>query len=119
MLKQQSNFLVVSLLIFAFIFMCYAVLPYLKKPLPTIAGIVVKGTGQTSQYGYPTANMKINKKLEPGIYSGKCPYGKVTIYSEDDFKVKCHIHKFNTDILGDELIIRKVKFKESYPVNSY
>ena len=119
MLKQQSNFLVVSLLIFAFIFMSYAVLPYLKKPLLTITGKVIKGSGQTSRYGYPTANMKINKKLEPGIYTGRCQYGKVTIYSEDDFRVKCHIHKFNTYILGDELTIRKVKFKEPYPDNPY
>ena len=119
MLKQQSNFLVILLLIFVLIFISYAIIPYLKKPLPTITGTVVKGTGQTSLYGYPTANMKINKKLDRGIYTGKCPYGKVTIYSEDDFKVKCHIHKFNTDILGDELTIRKVKFKESYPDNPY
>ena len=99
--------------------MSYAVIPYLKKPLPSISGRVIKGTGQTSQYGYPTANMIINKKLEPGIYTGKCQYGKVTIYSEDNFCVKCHIHKFAHNILGDILKIRKVKFKEPYPDNVY
>ena len=119
MLKQQSNFLVVLLLIFIFIFISYVIVPYIKVPLPTITGVVERGTGQTSLYGYPTANMKIDKKLDKGIYTGTCPYGKVTIYSEDDFKVKCHIHNFNTDIIGDELTIRKVKFKESYPSNSY
>jgi len=116
MLKQQSNFLIVSLLIFVFIFISYAVLPYLKKTLPTISGTVIKGTGQTSQYGYPTANMIINKKLKPGIYSGKCKYGKVTIYSEENFCVKCYIHKFSHNILGEFLKISKVKFKEPYPI---
>jgi len=115
MLKQQSNFLIITLLIFTFIFISYAVLPYLKIRLPTISGTVVKGTGQTSQYGYPTANMIIDTKLDRGVYTGKCQYGNVTIYSEDNFCVKCHIHKFANNILGDVLKISKVKFKEPYP----
>lgn len=114
MLKQQSNFLVVSLLIFAFIFSSYFVLPYLKTTLPKIRGTVVKGTGQTSKYGYPTANMTINKKLENGVYSGKSQYGKVTIYSEDNFCVKCHIHNFKDNIIGKILKITGVKFKSNY-----
>ena len=94
MLKKQTNFLVILLLSFVFIFMSYAVIPYLKKPLPKITGTIVKGTGQTSLYGYPTANMKINKKL-------------------------CHIHNFNSDILGETLTISKVRFKEPFPENEY
>ena len=76
MLKEQTNFLMIFLLIFAFIFMTYLIQPYLKKKLPVISGIIVKGTGQTSMYGHPTANMEITKKLTPGIYHGKCKYGK-------------------------------------------
>ena len=119
MLKKQTNFLVILLLSFVFIFMSYAVIPYLKKPLPKITGTIVKGTGQTSLYGYPTANMKINKKLDPGVYTGECHYGKVTIYNEDNFKAKCHIHNFNSDILGETLTISKVRFKEPFPENEY
>ena len=111
MLKRQSNFLIVSLSVFALIFISY--LPYFEK-LIKISGTVVKGTGQTSQYGYPTANMTINKKLDNGIYVGKSQYGNVTIYSEDNFCVKCHIHNFKDNIIGKILKITGVKFKSNY-----
>jgi FAD synthase len=105
MLKRQSNFLIVSLLIFAFIFSSY--MPRVKTN-PEISGKVIKGTGQTSLYGYPTANMVINTTLDNGIYTGKSRYGDVTIYSEDNFCVKCHIHKFKDNIIGKILKIYDV-----------
>ena len=114
MLKQQSNFLIILLLVFFFIFSSYAVLPFMKKKTLKIKGEVKKGTGQTSLYGYPTANMEINKNLDSGIYSGKCKYGNVTVYTDGPFNVKCHIHNFNKNIIGEQLNIRKVKFLEPH-----
>ena len=110
MLQQQSNFLIVVLILFLFIFISYLVLPFMKKTLPKINGTVIKGTGQTTPYGFPTANMKITKKLKNGIYEGRCKYGKVTVYSEDNFCVKCYIHDFSKNILGELLHITNLKF---------
>ena len=114
MLREQSNFLIIGLLMFAFIFICYAVLPYLKLPLPNVSGRVVKGSGQTLPYGYPTANMKISTKLKNGIYTGDSKYGKVTLYSENNFCVKCHIHNFSKNILGELLRVTDLKFIKSF-----
>lgn len=114
MLKEQSNFLVIGLLMFLFIFISYAVLPYLKLPLPNVYGKVIKGTGQMEPYGYPTANMKVTTKLKNGIYKGRCKYGKVTLYSEDNFCVKCHIHNFSKNILGEMLRVSQLKFVSPY-----
>jgi len=115
MLREQSNFLIIGLLMFAFIFISYAVLPYLKLPLPKVSGTVVQGTGQTIPYGYPTANMKVRTKLKNGIYTGESKYGKVTLYSEDNFCVKCHIHNFNKNIMGEILKVTQLKFKNPFP----
>tara|TARA_A100001015_G_scaffold197431_1_gene220142 strand:- start:41 stop:448 length:408 start_codon:yes stop_codon:yes gene_type:complete len=73
-----------------------------------IEGIVEKGDGVSKMADWPTANIKNNKNIPFGVYSGKSNYGNVTFYSRDNW-IEAHIHDFNGNIYGKTLKISNIK----------
>ncbi len=73
-----------------------------------IEGIVEKGDGVSKMVDWPTANIKNNKNIPFGVYSGKSNYGNVTFYSRDNW-IEAHIHDFNGNIYGKSLKISNIK----------
>ena len=75
-----------------------------------IIGKVIHGEGKTRKIGYPTANIKLSKKIDPGVYAGKVKYcrkkylGAVFI-SKDKEMLFVHMLDFEGDLYGKEIEI--------------
>ena len=63
-----------------------------------IEGVVKKGQRLGSTYGFPTANISVNEKLEPGIYAGK-----VTLPS-GEWNAALYVSSDKPDLLESHLI---------------
>ena len=63
-----------------------------------IEGIVIKGNNQAQKIGFPTANIKIDQKIEPGVYKG------VTRFDGKTFLSAIYIGNYRPDILETHLI---------------
>ncbi|MFA6464003.1 MAG: riboflavin kinase [Candidatus Paceibacterota bacterium] len=63
-----------------------------------ISGTIIEGNKQGREIGFPTANIKITKKIEPGIYKG---YTKV---DSREFLSAIYIGSRRPDILETHLI---------------
>jgi len=110
--------LVIILLLIIIYILVYKILKqnhinYFEPFISNIKGKVIRGSGLARLYGYRTANLYNTTNLECGIYNGKCQYGDVTVWSKGKSKIECHIHDFNKDIYGEELIITELQ-----PVNN-
>ena len=84
----------------------------IENLVSSISGKVIKGDGTSRKYGYRTANMKIKKPLECGVFNGMSQYGKTTILSNGTDYVECHIHDFNKDIYGETLNIKNIDYTD-------
>ena len=81
-----------------------------------VIGIVQKGGGNGSKYGFPTANIKW-KKLPKGVPEEL--YWAITIVDKNLYHVvawhvsrkllECHLIRFNGDLYGRELEIVLIK----------
>ena len=109
--SRKINFYLYILLIFLAVYLFYFLIQHLfiNEHMTNISGIVEKGRGMAKVYGYKTANITIDKKLDCGIYNGISQYGKTTIISDGSNKVECHIHDFNKNIYGKNLNIKNIK----------
>jgi hypothetical protein len=73
-----------------------------------IEGIIERGDGISKIADWPTANIKNTKNIPFGVYSGESNYGNVTFYSRDNW-IEAHIHNFDKNIYGKNLIINNIK----------
>ena len=84
----------------------------------SIAGQVIKGKGRGITLGYPTANIKPNKALHPGIgvyavwvkyennqFPGAMNIGYNPTFSGPELSFEVHILDFNRDLYGKEIEI--------------
>jgi FAD synthase len=83
---------------------------YIENLVSSISGKVIKGDGTSRNYGYRTANMKLKKPMECGVFNGMSQHGKTTILSNGTNYVECHIHDFNKDIYGKTLKIKNIDY---------
>ena len=82
-----------------------------EKEFFSIKGNVIRGDGEAGRdYGFPTANVSVEKNIKCGMYEGKSPYGETIIMSDGKSNyVECNIMDFNKDIYGELLQIKNVK----------
>ena len=63
-----------------------------------ISGTIIKGNQQGRKIGFPTANIKIDIKIEPGIYKG------ISRLNNEEFLSAIYIGNYRPDILETHLI---------------
>jgi len=84
----------------------------------SITGQVIKGRGRGITLGYPTANIRPNKALHPGVgvyavwvkcennqFSGVMNIGYNPTFSGQELSLEVHILDFNRDLYGKEIEI--------------
>lgn len=100
----------IKLLIICCIILFVSRKKYIENLVSSISGKVIKGDGISRKYGYRTANMKLKKPMECGVFNGMSQHGKTTILSNGTNYVECHIHDFNKDIYGKTLKIKNIDY---------
>lgn len=98
-----------------------------------LAGVVVQGKGLGHQFGIPTANLKLNKKIilpNTGVYythvhvNGRCLHGLTNLgfnptFEKHPFSIETYIYDFNEDIYGEEITIEfKKKIRDEIKFDS-
>ncbi|HRY82756.1 MAG TPA: riboflavin kinase [Candidatus Moranbacteria bacterium] len=73
-----------------------------------IAGKVIHGRKEGRRFGFPTANLKFNGKLEAGVYSGWVAiqgqkYKAGIIYKAGADIIEMHILDFSGDLYGKKI----------------
>jgi riboflavin kinase/FMN adenylyltransferase len=84
----------------------------------SITGQVIKGRGRGITHGYPTANIRPNKALHPGVgvyavwvkyennqFPGAMNIGYNPTFSGQELSLEVHILDFNRDLYGKEIEI--------------
>ncbi|KNZ41658.1 bifunctional riboflavin kinase/FAD synthetase [Acetobacterium bakii] len=85
----------------------------------SLTGKVVEGKGLGRQFGIPTANLKLKKKMilpNAGVYyshvyyKGQCFYGLTNLgfnptFEKHPFSIETFIYDFDKDIYGDDITI--------------
>jgi riboflavin kinase / FMN adenylyltransferase len=89
-----------------------------------IKGLVIKGRAKGKKLGFPTANVKLDKKLESGVFAGTVILGEkkykaaIFVGSEGDI-LEAHILDFSGDLYGKEIeVIIKDKLRDIKRFNS-
>ncbi|AFA48728.1 bifunctional riboflavin kinase/FAD synthetase [Acetobacterium woodii] len=89
----------------------------------TLSGIVIQGKGLGHQFGIPTANLKLNKKIilpSTGVYytsvhfKGRCLHGLTNLgfnptFEKHPFSIETYIYDFDEDIYNQEITIEFIK----------
>ncbi len=89
----------------------------------TLSGIVIQGKGLGHQFGIPTANLKLNKKIilpSTGVYytfvhyQGRCLHGLTNLgfnptFAKHPFSIETYIYDFDEDIYNQEITIEFIK----------
>tara|TARA_B100000795_G_C22374903_1_gene277493 strand:+ start:155 stop:523 length:369 start_codon:yes stop_codon:yes gene_type:complete len=99
-----------SIIILSLILVLFGFVRTKETLVSSISGKVIKGDGTSRNYGYRTANMKIKKPMECGVFNGTSQYGKTTILSNGTNYVECHIHDFKKNIYGETLEIKNIDY---------
>ena len=99
-----------------------------------VAGRVVRGQARAKAMGYPTANLKLNRRRSPleGIYAtyvygvSSKPLPSVTyvgsrpIIEDPTYVIEAHIFDFDEDIYGEGIRVEFVgKVRDDYPYESF
>jgi riboflavin kinase/FMN adenylyltransferase len=90
------------------------------KELYKIEGMVVRGESRGKGLGFPTANIRLNKKIPEGIYAGTVIFNGTTYHSasfvgsaktfqKKDVKLESYILDFNNDIYGKRITVKLYK----------
>lgn len=88
-----------------------------------LSGKVIKGEAVGRTIGFPTANLKLNKKpiIKPGVYValvtlnqvnflGLAYWGRRYIFNQKQSSFEVYIFNFNRKIYGKKLIVKLLKF---------
>lgn len=57
-----------------------------------------KGIGLAKKLGYPTINIKLNKPMNCGVYTGDSDYGKVTVFVTANDNAECHYLNYTKEL---------------------
>ena len=90
------------------------------KPLHTFWGKVISGAKRGKTLGFPTANVRLHKKIPEGIYAATVQVQQKTYYAatfigsaktfgEKDYKAESFILDFNEEIYGKWMTARLYK----------
>lgn len=82
-----------------------------------VSGKVIKGEERARVLGFPTANIKLKKAIEKGVYSGEAIVDgrkyRAAICVSDIKPMEVHILNFSSDIYGKTIdVIIKEKIRE-------
>ena len=77
-------------------------------------GIDIKGKGEGTKIGFPTANIEVSQDLKPGIYAGYTAIGEeeqrlpsIFYIAENSRVIESHILDFsNKDLYGNKIMVR-------------
>ncbi len=84
--------------------------------IATFSGIVKKGKGRGKDFGFPTANISLDKSIPEGIYLSKTTiYGKehpsltfigiVKTFNETNYQAETYILNFDASLYDKEITI--------------
>ncbi|MFA6189944.1 MAG: riboflavin kinase [Candidatus Staskawiczbacteria bacterium] len=90
-----------------------------------ITGLVIRGAQKGRILGFPTANIKVNIKLESGIYAGRViinnkKYG-CALYCAGDKIIEAFIFDFAENLYGKNVevkIMNKIRDKKIFKSNT-
>lgn len=85
-----------------------------------VSGVIIRGEQRGKAMGFPTANIRLHKKIPEGIYAGsvtingKMYYsasfvGQAKTFQNADVKVESHLLNFDHDIYGKWITVRLYK----------
>lgn len=86
----------------------------------SISGVVTKGEQLGKQLGFPTANIRLHKKVPEGIYAGSVTIngklfyaatfvGSAKTFQKTDVKVESYLLDFDKNIYGKWITVRLYK----------
>ena len=98
------------------------------KALYTIIGIVKKGAQRGREFGYPTANVSLQKNTPQGVYAAVVEInnksykastfiGAAVTYGDEEYKSESYILDFDEDIYGQTikiLLYKKIRGSEKF-----
>ena len=87
------------------------------EPLYVLQGIVIQGKKRGKIFGFPTANIPLDKDVPEGIYASEVILmdkvypaatfiGAAETYNENDKKVESYILDFNQDIYNKKITVK-------------
>jgi riboflavin kinase/FMN adenylyltransferase len=90
------------------------------EELYKISGVVIHGANRGKELGYPTANIRLHKKIPEGIYAGSVTIngklhpaavfvGSAKTFQRTDVKVECYIFNFDKQIYGKWITVKLYK----------
>lgn len=90
------------------------------KILFSYTGVVSVGKMRGRNLGFPTANVRLNKKIPDGVYISRVIIdgvihqsatfiGKVKTFNEEDYKSESYILDFNRSVYGKKITIELLK----------
>ncbi|MFA6393807.1 MAG: riboflavin kinase [Patescibacteria group bacterium] len=73
-------------------------------------GVVIKGKGKGTEFGFPTANISLKKKIDSGVYSGRVKfngagYRAALFVLPGGEALEAHIFNFSGDLYGKEITV--------------
>jgi riboflavin kinase / FMN adenylyltransferase len=85
-----------------------------------VSGVVMRGDGRGNALGFPTANIRLHKKIPEGIYAGIVKFngriyhaavfvGSARTFQKTDVKVECYIFDFSKDIYRRWITVKLYK----------
>ena len=75
-----------------------------------IKGVVIKGKGKGTEFGFPTANILLKKRVDGGVYSGRVKfngagYRAALFILPGGEALEAHIFNFSGDLYGKEITV--------------
>jgi riboflavin kinase/FMN adenylyltransferase len=75
-----------------------------------IKGVVIKGKGKGAEFGFPTANIFLKKRVDSGVYSGRVKfdgagYRAALFVLPGGEALEAHIFNFSGDLYGKEIAV--------------
>jgi riboflavin kinase / FMN adenylyltransferase len=85
-----------------------------------ISGVVMRGDGRGREMGFPTANIRLHKKIPEGIYAGTVLIngkqyhaavfvGSAKTFQKTSVQVECYLFDFDKTIYGKWITVRIFK----------
>lgn len=89
--------------------------------LESFSGVVYANLGRGKQLGYPTANVKLTKKIPHGVYISQTRWqekwlpsltfiGVPTTFEDLEERAETHILDVHVELVGQEITVELLKF---------